>query len=65
MKCFRNWICCRWEYHTPGLNGCQTDFKTGVVPMKMFKEGFKEFKYLLKLVAFYVLNGYEEFGIKL
>ena len=41
------------------------DFKTGVVPMKMFKEGFKEFKYLLKLVAFYVLNGYEEFGIKL
>ena len=41
------------------------DFKTGVAPMKMFKEGFKEFKYLLKLVAFYVLNGYEEFGIKL
>lgn len=38
------------------------EFKTGVVPMKMFKKGFEEFKYLLKLVAFYVLNGYEDFG---
>lgn len=38
------------------------EFKTGVVPMKMFKQGFEEFKHLLKLVAFYVLNGYESFG---
>lgn len=41
------------------------NFSTGVIPMKMFKEGFNEFKYLLKLVAFYVLNGYEEFGTDL
>jgi len=38
------------------------EYLTGVVPMKMFKKGFEEFKYLLKLVAFYVLNGYESFG---
>lgn len=38
------------------------EYLTGVVPMKMFKKGFEEFKHLLKLVAFYVLNGYESFG---
>lgn len=38
------------------------EYLTGVVPMKMFKKGFEEFKHLLKLAAFYVLNGYESFG---
>lgn len=41
------------------------EYSTGVVPMKMFKKGFEEFKHLLKLVSFYVLNGYETFGTDL
>ena len=43
------------------------NYLTGVVPMtpKLYKEGIKEFQHLIKLVAFYVLNGYEEFGTKL
>ena len=40
-------------------------YYTKVVPMtkKMFKEGFTEFKYLLKQVAYYVATDYKEFGI--
>lgn len=37
------------------------DFYTKVSPMngKLFKKGFEEFKWLLKLVAFYKVNGYD------
>ena len=40
------------------------NYLTGVVPMtpKLYKDGIKEFQHLLKLVAFYVMNGYAEFG---
>lgn len=43
------------------------DYLTGVIPMtpKLYKEGIKEFQRLIKLVAFYVLNGYESFGVKI
>ena len=43
------------------------NYLTGVVPMtpKLYKEGIKEFQHLIKLVAFYVVNGYESFGTKL
>ena len=41
------------------------NFYTKVVPMtrELFNKGFKEFTYLLKLVAFYCMHGYEGFGI--
>lgn len=41
------------------------NFNTKVVPMtrELFNKGFKEFTYLLKLVAFYCMHGYEGFGI--
>ena len=40
------------------------NYLSGVVPMtpKLYKEGIKEFQHLIKLVAFYVMNGYGEFG---
>lgn len=43
------------------------DYLTGVIPMtpELYKKGIKEFQHLIKLVAFYVLNGYESFGTKL
>lgn len=43
------------------------NYYTKVVPMtkKLYSDGFKEFSKLLKLVAYYVMHGYEEFGIKL
>ena len=41
------------------------NFNTKVVSMtrELFNKGFKEFTYLLKLVAFYCMHGYEGFGI--
>lgn len=41
------------------------NFYTRVVPMTrtLFNKGIKEFTYLLKLVAFYCMHGYEGFGI--
>lgn len=43
------------------------DYYTKVVPMtkKLYSDGFKDFSRLLKLVAFYVMHGYEKFGAKL
>ena len=40
------------------------NYLSGVVPMtpKLYKEGIKEFQHLIKLIAFYVMNGYGEFG---
>lgn len=40
-------------------------FYTKVVPMtrELFNKGFKEFTYLVKLVAFYCMHGYEGFGV--
>lgn len=40
------------------------EFYTKVVPMTkgLYASGFKEFRHLLKLVAYYVMNGYGEFG---
>jgi len=40
------------------------NFYTKVVPMtkKLYTTGFNEFRHLLKLVAYYVMNGYNEFG---
>ena len=40
------------------------EYYTKVVPMTkgLYSKGFKEFSHLLKLVAYYVMNGYEQFG---
>lgn len=41
-------------------------YYTKVIPMtkKMFAEGFNEFKYLLKLVAYHVATDYKDFAYK-
>lgn len=41
------------------------NYYTKVVPMTkgLYKSGFAHFSHLLKLVAFYVMNGYEWFGV--